>query len=141
MTEAFAVDVVVDRTPDQVWEGLTDWSQAHLWMSGVEWVRAEGPTEPGTILTFHARGKDRPAQIAEVEARRCVVVRSEQGGVTADYTYRLDPTDETSTRVSLTADCRTKGMLWGPFSPLLRFLMRRTDQGQMQAFKTMMEGR
>ena len=37
--------------------GLVDWDAAARWMSGVDALRAKGPTAVGTALVFTARGK------------------------------------------------------------------------------------
>ena len=91
MVEAFAVEATIARSVKDVWAALTAWCTAHRWMAGIEHVRAGGPTAPGTTLTFRARGKDRVAEITAAEDERAVVIRSVQGGVTADYRYGVEP--------------------------------------------------
>jgi uncharacterized protein YndB with AHSA1/START domain len=130
MPPAFTVTRTIDRPADDVWRALTDWDQASGWL-GVDEVRADGHTGPGTRLTFRTRGKVRTAEITEVTPGRALTVRSRQGGVTADYTYAVEPVDAGS-RVSLVADVRAAG-LWAPLGPVVRAAIRRADAGQLDA--------
>ena len=139
MSVAFTARTTIARPADQVWNALVDWDNAHHWMGGVEWLRADGPTEVGTGLTFRSRGKDRPSTITDVVPGRSLVLRSQQGGVTADYHYRIDPVDEATTEVELTADCATGGAAWRIVGPLLRAAMRRADSDQLDSFKNHVE--
>lgn len=111
---------------------------ARYWMRDIDWLRADGATEVGTELTFRARGKDRPATIAGLEPGRSIHIRSQQGGVTADYQYRVDPVDEATTNIELTAECATGGA-WRIVGPLLRAAMRRADGGQLDSLKQYVE--
>ena len=138
MAKAFAVTTTIDRASEEVWAALVDWSRAPTWMRGIDSMTASGPNEIGTDLLFRARGKDRPASITAIEPGRAITLRSVQGGVTADYRYRVDPIDGSRTAVLLEADCSTTG-LWSAIGPLLRFVMKRTDLGQLEALKEMVE--
>ena len=138
MTQAFAVSEQIDRPVEEVWTRLTDWSSAPEWMPGVEAMEADGPTTVGTTMTFWARGKERPSEITAVMPGRSVTLSSSQGNVTADYTYTCEPVGD-GTRVSLIADCSTKGFLLALVGPLLRLVVRRTDSGQISAFKRVVE--
>ena len=92
MTEVFTAEVTIDRPVDAVWARLIDWDSAARWMSGVEALRAHGPTAAGTTLVFTTRGKERTGQIAALDPGRSITLRSVQGGVTADYVYTCDRT-------------------------------------------------
>ncbi len=139
MTPAFSVDTTIARPAAQVWDRLTAWDQAHTWMKGVDSMAVDGPTVAGTGITFHARGKDRPSTIHSCDPGREIVLRSIQGGVTADYTYRLEPQGDDATRVTLVAACTLTGVLWGLAGPLLRFAMKQTDGGQLEDLKRVLE--
>ena len=138
MAQAFDVTTIINRPADEVWATLVDWSKAPLWMRAVDSMTANGPNEAGTELVFRARGKDRPSSILAFDPGRSVTLRSVQGGVTADYRYRVDPEGDTTARVNLNADCSTTGV-WTIVGPLLRLMMRKTDSGQLDALKKMME--
>lgn len=138
MSVAFTTRTTIDRPAAKVWESLVDWDSAQHWMSDIEWLKADGPTQVGTRLTFRARGKDRPSTIADLDPGEAILLRSEQGGVTADYHYRLHPIDESTTDVELTATCATRGA-WSLVGPLLRAAMRRADRSQLDSFKRHIE--
>jgi uncharacterized protein YndB with AHSA1/START domain len=130
--EVFRSEVTIDRPAAAVWDALVDWESAPRWMPGVESLRAEGPTAPGTRVVFTSRGTERSGELADVEPGRSVTVRSVQGGVTADYTYTCVPLG-TATRVTLRATCRITGptRLLGP---VIRAAIRRADSRQLDAF-------
>jgi hypothetical protein len=66
-----------------------------------------------------------------------ITLTSVQGGVRADYTYSVEAVGAT-TRATLVADVTTKP-LWRPMAPALRALIRRTDGGQLDALKRLVE--
>jgi uncharacterized protein YndB with AHSA1/START domain len=82
MTEVFTAETTIGRPVDAVWARLIDWDSAARWMSGVDALRADGPTAPGTTLVFTTRGKQRTGQIAALDPGRSITLRSIQGGVT-----------------------------------------------------------
>jgi uncharacterized protein YndB with AHSA1/START domain len=130
MAQAFRVQRELDRAADVVWAQLTDWDRASGWL-GVDSLRAEGPTAVGTELVFTARGKERRSEIVALEPGRSITLRSRQGGVTADYTYAVEPA-EPGSRVTLTADVRTPGV-WSLLGPVIRRAIRKEDSGQLDA--------
>jgi len=132
MTEAFNAETTIDRPVTEVWARLVDWDEAARWMSGVEGMRAQGPTAVGTELIFTTRGKQRSSQIAALDPGRSITLRSTQGGVTADYVYACAP-DGSGTRVSLVADCEMTGPV-RLLGPAIRSAIRKADGGQLDAF-------
>ena len=140
MAQTFAVDEVIQRPAPQVWEALTDWTNAHRWMPGIEGITTEGETAEGTKLTFRARGADRTSTIVQCDVGRLIVLRSVQGGVTADYTYEVHEQGEGSARVTLVANCQITGLWWSLVSPLLRIAIRFSDGKQLRLLKAMVEG-
>jgi uncharacterized protein YndB with AHSA1/START domain len=131
MTRAFAVTREIDRPPAQVWARLTEWDRAAGWL-GVDGIRADGPTSVGTTLEFTTRGKERTSEIAALDPGRSITLRSRQGGVTADYTYAVEPT-ATGSRVTLAVEVATRGA-WALAAPMIRAAIRRTDSSQLDAF-------
>ena len=140
MAQTFAVEEAIQRPAPQVWEALTDWTNAHKWMPGIDGITAEGETAEGTTLTFRARGADRSSTIVHCDAGRSIALRSVQGGVTADYRYEVHELDEQSARVTLVADCQITGLWWSVMSPLLRLAIRFSDGKQLRLLKAMVEG-
>ena len=130
MSRAFSVTRSVDRPVDEVWRQLTDWDRAAGWL-GVDSNRADGPSRVGTTLRFVTRGKERTSEIVELTPGRSVTLCSQQGGVTADYRYTVEPAGAGS-RLGLTADVRTRGA-WSLAGPMIRMAIRRTDAGQLDA--------
>jgi uncharacterized protein YndB with AHSA1/START domain len=128
VTRAFATRRSIDRPAEEVWRRLTDWNRAAGWL-GVDGVRADGPTAVGTRLAFRTRGKEHTSEITAVQPGRSVVLRSIQGGVTADYRYAVEP-DGTGSEVCLDADVRTRG-LWSLAAPMIRAAIRRSDTDQL----------
>jgi hypothetical protein len=100
-------------------------------MSGVDELRAQGPTAVGTTLVFTTRGKQRTGQIVALDPGRSVTLRSIQGGVTADYVYACVQHDK-GTRVSLVADSSITGPL-RLLGPVIRYAIRQADSGQLDA--------
>ncbi len=139
MTRTLSVEEVVERPASDVWERLTDWKNAGRWMPGIDGMAADGGTAVGTKLVFHARGKERSSTIVDSDAGRSIVLRSTQGGVTADYRYEVHDIDGRSARVTLVADCQVTG-LWRLVSPLLRMAIRVADGKQLRLLKAVVEG-
>ena len=140
MTRTLSVEEEIQRPAAEVWEALTDWKNAHRWMPGTEGMTAEGETAAGTKLTFRARGGDRSSEIVHCDAGKSIVLRSVQGGVSADYRYELHDLGGRSTRVTLVADCQVTGLLLRIVSPLLRIAIRMSDGKQLRLLKEMIEG-
>ena len=139
MAPTFAVAETIERPAGEVWEALTDWSNAHRWMPGVDRMEAQGETAEGTEIRFHARNGERTSVIARCEAGRSIVLRSVQGGVTADYTYELEPAGDGATRVTLVVECRFRGLLLLVMSPLIRRAIRSADGVQLERLKKVVE--
>ena len=140
MTRTLAVEEEILRPAAEVWEALTDWENAYRWMPGIEGMAADGETAAGTTLIFRARGAERSSAIVHCDAGKSIVLRSVQGGVTADFRYEVQDIDGRSTRVTLVADCQISGLGWRIVSPLLRIAIRLTDGKQLTLLKAMIEG-
>lgn len=137
MKEAFRVERTIHRPVDEVWAGLTNWSEAARWMSGIDRLEAGGDTTVGTTLTFYTRGRDRTATIAECEPGQILSLRSVQGRVTADYTYTLEAKED-ATVVRLVATCELRGW-FGLLGPIVRLAMAQADRGQLDQLATHLE--
>ena len=140
MTRTISVSETIDRPPDEVWAVLTDWPGAVRWMNGIESMSIEGETVEGARVHFFTRGQDRESVIVQCDSGRSVTLRSQQGGVTADYTYSIEPVGESSSQVSLEAECQFSGWQYLLLGPLIRLAIRRTDGGQIAALKRVIEG-
>ena len=58
--------------------------------------------------------------------------------MTAHYGYVLAAVDS-GTQLTLDAECRTKGFLWGLLRPLISFAMARADRVQPSRLKDALE--
>lgn len=139
MQEVFASEVTISRPRAEVWSALVDWERAPTWMDGVERLVADGPVAEGTALTFTTNGRDRTSSIAASEPGRSLVIRSAMRGITAEYAYELVDVGGDSTRVTLVARSRATG-LQRLLGPLVDDAMRRTDSGQLEALRRVLEG-
>lgn len=139
MTQTISVSEMIDCPPDQVWATLTDWPSAIRWMNGIESMSIEGETVEGARVRFFTRGKHRDSLITHCEPGHAITLRSQQDGVTADYTYSLESVGESQTRVSLVAECEFSGLRYRLLGPLIRFAIGRTDGGQIAALKRVIE--
>ena len=140
MARTISVAETIDAAPDQVWDVLTDWPGAIRWMNGIESMSVDGETVEGARVRFFTRGQERESLITHCEPGRSVTLRSQQGGVTADYTYSIEPVGGSGSRVSLEAECHFSGPVYRLLAPLIGFAIRRTDGGQIAALKRVIEG-
>ena len=140
MSKGFQSSEYIGAPVEDVWRALTEWQQAHKWMNGIESMR--GPDrrdiEPGSKVTFRARGADRESTITVWSPPKQLVLCSRQGGVTAVYEYTCSPEGE-GARLTLQASCEMRGSGWRLIGPLIRYLMKRTDSGQPAALKRVFE--
>ena len=139
MTQTISVAETINRRPEHVWAVLTDWPGAVRWMNGIESMSIDGETAEGAHVRFFTRGQNRDSLITHCEPGRSITLRSQQGGVSADYTYSIEPAGESSSRVSLEAECHFSGLRFRLLGPLIGFAIRRTDGGQIAALKRVIE--
>ena len=139
MPRAFAAEATIARSAPDVWHALTDWSNAHRWMAGVDWLKADSETAQGTGITFRSRGHDRTSTITSCEPGRSLVLHSEHGGVSADYEYAIEALGDRTTQVTMTVDCHMRGFPWRILAPLIRMAIRKSDGDQLDALKRFIE--
>ena len=114
---AFAYETHIDRSPEQVFAFMMDFSQAPRWRNLVRTLElvTPPPIRVGSELrvTMDVMGKTRQA-ISEVwahEPPRRFGVRNTASGVTGTFEYRLDP-EAGGTRIRFTCDVRPHGVMW-----------------------------
>jgi len=137
MTRAFESTTEIDQPVARVWHTLTDWDNAPRWMRGIDTMSSDADTAVGATITFRTRGKERTSTISAVDPERSVTLDSVQGGVTARYVYSLEPAGGRTT-ARLTADVVAAGR-WALLGPLVRAVIRRTDGGQLEALRAVLE--
>jgi hypothetical protein len=101
-------------------------------------MHADPGTEVGATLVFRARGKTRTSGISALEPGRSLTLTSDQGSVSARYSYLLEAAGD-RTRASLTADVEVRGFPWTLLGPLIRAAVRRTDGRQLADFRAVAE--
>lgn len=140
MAGGFAVRETIERSPEDVWAYLTDFANAHAWMTAVDAMThtTDGPLRVGTRFKFHARGRERETEVTALDPGRLIALTSTQGGVSATYTYEVMPAAG-GTEVALDARCRASG-IWNLLHPLIVFAMKRSDSSQLANLKAAMRG-
>ena len=139
MANGFSVSETIDRPVETVWAQLTDFDRADPWMTSVDNLAktTDGSIAAGTRLTFRSRGQERETVVTAWEPGRRLELTSTQGGVTANYDYVLEPTDD-GTRITLDARCRATGP-WRLIHPLIVFAMKRSDGDQLAKLRRVVE--
>ena len=127
--------------PEEVWDYLTDFRNAKEWMTGIDGMTQDGsgPPQVGTRLRFRARGKERSSQVSVLVPGTRIALTSKQGGITATYTYSLEPSGD-GTEATLDANCEASGA-WRLIHPLIVFAMKRSDSSHLANLKSAMERR
>jgi len=140
MGKGFVSSVHINRPVEEVWAVLTDWKQAPSWMSGIEAMQGPDPhaAAEGARITFRARGAERESTVAAWSPPNRLVLRSQQGGVTATYEYTCRAEGD-GTCLTLDAGCEMQGLAWRLLGPLIRHMMKRTDSGQPAALQQLLE--
>jgi len=140
MSSGFQVSTFVDAPIDAVWDRLSDLDRASDWMNSVESMRlvSDGQIGNGSKIVFQARGSEHESIVTGWSPPNQLELTSRQGGLTATYRYDCQP-EASGTRLSLTADCVADGFLRRLMGPLIGFMMKRTDSGQVHALKSVVE--
>lgn len=114
---SFAYTTHIDRSPEQVWAYMMDFSKAPRWRNLVRQVdvMTPGPVRAGTELkiTFDVMGKTRTA-VSEVwafEPARRFGVRNTEHNVTGVFDYVLTP-QSGGTGVTFSCDIKPHGWMW-----------------------------
>ena len=112
MADGFIVKENMAATPTEVWAYLTDFRNAKEWMTSIEGMTqtTRGPIEIGTHFRFKARGKEHDTRVTALDQGKQIALTSTQGGVTATYTYSVEPVGD-GTEITLQAVCKSTGFL------------------------------
>ncbi len=131
----FAVDEMIDAPIDEVWRYLTEPALMTRWMTSIDDIRTADnePLHEGSKMLFSARGADRMSEVTAFRPNELMTLRSVQGPVTAVYQYALKP-NGSGTDARLEATCDADG-IFKIFGPLLRYLIRKSDGGQLASLK------
>jgi uncharacterized protein YndB with AHSA1/START domain len=130
---AFETTIVIDRSIEDLWGLMTDWSQAAGWWPRATDVDGPSPVEAGGIVTFTYQGNPASAFIDVADEPSRLVIRRVNGPVSATFDYHLEP-DGDSTVVHLRAVLMAEQALRA-VAPLLRRALVRTDGSQLDLLK------
>ena len=140
----YSVTETIDAPADAVWAVLGDPTRAPEWMKTVAAVEKTSEGETAKGASFRAasskRGRHgRTVTVTEWEAGRRIALASKSGGVSALYDYRCESGEEGKTQVTLDATCEGKGFFWTLAQPMLIFMIKSTDGGQLKRLKKLVE--
>ena len=114
---SFTYTIYIERTPEQVWDYMMDFTNAPRWRNLVRQVDVitNGPLRVGSemLVTFDIMGKVKRA-VSEVwafEPLRRFGVRNTEQNVTGVFEYTLAP-ELTGTRVTFTCDVHPHRWMW-----------------------------
>jgi len=114
---SYTYKIHIDRSPEQVWAYMMDFSKASRWRNLVREVEVltPGPLRVGSELkiTFDVQGKVRKAisEVWALEPARRFGVRNTEQNVTGNFEYTLVP-DATGVTVTFTCDIQPHGWMW-----------------------------
>lgn len=145
MATGFEAGTLIEARPETVWAIMTDFARCPEWMPGIEAVAAKDdrPLGAGKVFTVtmstRGRGRERDMTLSDWSPPSRFALSSQEGGVTANYTYRLEP-EGSGTRVTLHGACEAKGLFWRLLHPLIVKMMARHDGKQVAMLKAVVEG-
>ena len=114
---SYRYTIHIDRSPEQVWAYMMDFSKAPRWRNLVREVEVltPGPLRVGSELkiTFDVLGKVRKAisEVWALEPERRFGVRNTEQNVSGIFEYTLVP-DPTGVTVTFTCDIQPHGWMW-----------------------------
>jgi uncharacterized protein YndB with AHSA1/START domain len=114
---SFAYTIHIERSPEQVWDYMMDFSKAPRWRNLVRQidVLTPGPLRVGSelLVTFDVMGKVKRtvSEVWALEPARRWGVRNAEQNVTGVFEYALAP-ELTGTRVTFTCDVQPHGLMW-----------------------------
>lgn len=83
---------VIHLPVPRVWELLTDWGAASLWMPRVTYMEAsEDPARPGTVLDFQSDGHARQLVIHDLVEQTALVLHTAESADSLSYRFDLNP--------------------------------------------------
>ncbi|HRO29728.1 MULTISPECIES: SRPBCC family protein [unclassified Citricoccus] len=101
-------EIVVHLPTGRVWELLTDWAAAPVWLPGVDEMHVNGPVGPGQELTYVAGGHERQYTLSTFDPGHglTMVNGTDDSDLRVEYGYLLLP-DGDWTRVQLRVAVRS----------------------------------
>ncbi|WP_309081396.1 SRPBCC family protein [Zhihengliuella sp.] len=123
----------------RVWDLLTDWTSAPLWMPGVDSMLAVGPAVPGQVLRYVSAEHERELTVATVERGSALTLATGSDGadVRVEYGYLL-VAEADRTRLRLRVGIRLNDAVTDGADEL-RAALAEAESGQLEAFRAYAE--
>jgi carbon monoxide dehydrogenase subunit G len=143
---AFAFDIHIDRSPQIVWDYLTDLTRAPEWRPLVQRMETvDGkPLATGSVieLTMEVLGelRKRRSVTTVFEPPRRWVLRSGSDGIEGVWEFAV-AADGAGSRVAFTLDLTTQSLLRKLMLPLIARSERTVRAGQLERLKAAVEAR
>lgn len=128
-------EIVVHLPVGRVWQLLTDWTAAPVWMPGIEEMRVAGPVGPGQQLNYVAGGHERQYTLATFDPGHglTMVSGADDADLHVEYGYLLLP-DGDWTRLRLRVAIRAVESLHEE-SLGLAVALADVEAGQLEGFR------
>jgi uncharacterized protein YndB with AHSA1/START domain len=140
---SYGSDVVIRRPPAEVWPYLVERDKQAQWLGVPMEPLTEGPDRAGSRmrLTF-GMGPVRTSVTLELLAveppERLAFTTVSQGGVQWEGEYRLEPVDDTGTRLSQQGTLRFTG-LWRLLEPIAGNEIKQGEIKELEKLKAILE--
>ncbi|GHC99250.1 SRPBCC family protein [Zhihengliuella salsuginis] len=131
-------EILIHLPAARVWDLLTDWTAAPLWMPGVDKMHAEGPAAPGQVLRYVAGEHERRLSVVTLEPGGALTLATASDGadVRVEYGYLLVAVGD-QTRMRLRVGIRVNND--GGNADELREALVEAESGQLEAFRAYAE--
>ena len=139
MTRKAVEKSTINASSEAVWDYVTDFSKAGLWMTGVSsLVRLdEGDIGRGSHLQVEVGGQRHESTVSYWQPGKCFALTSQVEGVGATYTYRIEGVADTST-LELSIECTFTGFN-KLIAPVVFWSIRRRGARQVNNVKSQLE--
>ncbi|WP_350332813.1 SRPBCC family protein [Coralliovum pocilloporae] len=129
---------------EDVWAALVTLEDAPLWMPGIHQVRAvdDTPLTHGkqfeVVIGNGSHEAVRDMYVTDYDLGFSITLTSKAGGVTADYTYSVEP-HKNGTLLMLEARCRAETLTWKLAKPFISMMLARHDGTHLRDFRNAFE--
>jgi len=136
-------DITVDRSADEVFAYLSDWTNNPNWQRGMEscvWT-SEPPLRVGSTYDQEARFLGRPVvssfEVVEYEPGTLVRITTTSGTMPLDITRRVDSTGPTTSRVRAIVRGGPTGVM-RLLNPLMAKIVQRSVTGDYERLRALL---
>jgi uncharacterized protein YndB with AHSA1/START domain len=130
---AFEASETIRLPRRRVWDLLTDFTAAPLWLSGVTEMHADGPLGPGTELDVHAGGRVRTFTVGDYIPERELVISAGDGDMHTTYSYLLEDSGDDTLLTLVVAVAVAPSI--AAEAQGIRTALADAEAGQLEAFR------